>query len=146
MFCLQSCLSQDLPLVSRVNNDEISYNDIFQIIQSSSPMMGRLALRALHTYASGGEIVGLDLGLTGIVFGMNAHGREVVEGRAVMQVGEDERKFCNTYFKDFWHTTERDFFQDLFNLKAKVWKISFYFDFINLSSRDFNQDWLYRII
>merc|ERR1719206_95470 len=76
VFCLQSCLSQDLPL----------------IIQSSSPMMGRLALRALHTYASGGEIVGLDLGLTGIVFGMNAHGREVVEGRAVMQ--------------DFWHTTE----------------------------------------
>ena len=54
--------------------------------------MKRLALRALHTYASGGEIVGLDLGLTGIVFGMNAHGREVVEGRAVMQVRELDKK------------------------------------------------------
>jgi hypothetical protein len=46
-----------------------------------------LALRALHTYSSGGDIVGVEVELTGLVFGMNAHGREVVEGRVVMQVG-----------------------------------------------------------
>ena len=51
--------------------------------------MLRLALRALDTYASGGEIVGLELELTGLVFGMNAHGREVIEGRIVMQVHVD---------------------------------------------------------
>ena len=56
------------------------------MIPSSSPEMLRLALRALHTYASGGEIVGLELELTGLVFGMNAHGREVIEGRIVIQV------------------------------------------------------------
>ena len=50
--------------------------------------MGKLALRALHTYASGGEIVGLQVELTGLVFGMNAHGTEMVEGRVVMQVDE----------------------------------------------------------
>ena len=48
--------------------------------------MLRLALRALHTYSSGGDIVGVEVELTGLVFGMNAHGREVVEGRVVMQV------------------------------------------------------------
>jgi hypothetical protein len=51
-----------------------------------SPEMVKLAVRALHTYSSGGEIVGVDVEMTGPVFGMNAHGREVVEGRVVMQV------------------------------------------------------------
>ena len=52
--------------------------------------MLRLALRALLTYSSGGKIVGVEVELTGLVFGMNAHGREVVEGRVVMQVGRGE--------------------------------------------------------
>ena len=64
----------------------LKYRNQLQVIPSSSPEMLRLALRALHTYASGGEIVGLELELTGLVFGMNAHGREVIEGRIVIQV------------------------------------------------------------
>ena len=61
-----------------------------QIIQSSSPEMLRLAERSLHTYSS--EIVGVEVVLTVLVFGMNAHGREVVEGRVVMQVGREKNQ------------------------------------------------------
>ena len=54
--------------------------------------MLRLALRALHSYSSVGDIVGVEFELNGLVFGMIARGREVVEGRVVMQVRREENQ------------------------------------------------------
>merc|ERR1719188_570563 len=84
---LASCLFPDLP----------------SIISSNSSHMSRIAMRALHTYSSGAEILGLQAGITGIIFGANMHGRNTVEGRIVIQ--------------DFWQTCERDFFQELFKAR-----------------------------
>jgi hypothetical protein len=88
--------------------------------------MLRLALRALHSYSSVGDIVGVEFELNGLVFGMIARGRKVVEGRVVMQVRREENqvKQLRPPIKDFWQTGERDFFQELFNTKSRGLKLN----------------------
>ena len=61
ILSLNSCLSSELPVT----------------IPSTSIHMSGLAVRGLHTYCSGGEIIGIHAGLTCLVFGVNMHVRSV---------------------------------------------------------------------
>ena len=56
------------------------------VIPSSSPLMVSLVSRVLHTYTSGGDILDIRAGVVTIVFGVNMHGRDQVEGRVIIQV------------------------------------------------------------
>ena len=70
LISLSKCLEPDLGLV----------------IPSSSPLMASLVSRVLHTYTSGGDILDIKAGAVTIVFGVNMHGRDQVEGRVIIQV------------------------------------------------------------
>ena len=59
-------------------------------IQSNSSAMNSIALRALHTYTSGGEIIDVAAGVTCLVFGVNMHGRTKIEGRVIVQASIKE--------------------------------------------------------
>ena len=78
LVSLSACLEPALPL----------------LIPSTSPLMAGLVARVLHTYTSGGDILDITAGAATIVFGVNMHGRDRVEGRVIIQVCHDVMMSC----------------------------------------------------